>query len=1319
MIPKSILFTLLFTIPQLLWANEVKFDHLDVKEGLSQKNVFCMKFDSRGLLWVGTLNGLNRFDGEEFTNYKPDIQNPHSLSGNNCKALAPGPEGDMWAITATGGLNHFVAAHQKFDQVPDSLFSTKLAAGVKDMVMKGDWLWMLHYNRILAYHTKRHQYHEIRLKTSLLGILHNSDLGITLFGTSGIFRAKLEGDKIVLHKSYNQPIYGLCNGEDQIIGLGENSILIFNKSGNQVLFESSELSASAKRMEAIPMTFSKDDLWLGMNGFPLRIKNLKKKPEIQYLVNDPSSSNSFQGKSINVIRADKAGNIWMGTAKNGINFFGRRKNKFQHIDWNEGGKTNNHIVRAICRRSSGQLWLGFDNSGIGIIHEDGRQEKLNERINKKGEKVPLGGIRELFEDQNGRLWITGIFGLGYYNEHLKQVESIGLHHRWDWPGWSYAITPYDKDHLLISRKGEIAVISLEGDLVEVLEIKNQMAIRDMEVDNEGNIWIAFDNNGIGLIESETKKFTSLNSESIGLSNNKIYDLEIQGEFLWIGTNIGLNKFSLKNRQVIAQYFEKDGLSNDLIYGIVSDNKGHLWMSSNRGITKFNPGSNTFSSYLNYRYFMDDAYGSDAEGYLYFGGYEGVVKFRAEDITSSESLPKVHFQNFKIFNQEISPSPDGILQTDIDLLQEIQLKYNQNTFSLALYSSPFDYPIRKKFRVQLKNWEQDWTTFSGKNTVHYTQLHPGQYALQVEYLSPEGKWLLIKEININIQPPFWQMWWFQSGLVLSLILLILIFIQYRLRQVKYANEQLQDLVEQKTKHLKEKNNEIQQISKELHEADQEKLQLFTYISHEFRTPLTVILGYLEKYPKQNSRKVQQIIKNNTLRLLRLIDQLMDVRKQDLQLHELYIDEIDLQHFLEGLVDEFKVLASKKQIKVYLICPRKINLWTDIDKMDKIISNLLSNAIKYSPELHNIYLTVKEEQGFIHIDVEDQGVGIAPENRQQIFHPFFRSTVKEKLKKEGYGIGLALAKELSLLLQAELSLLKSGETGSTFRLSLKEGNGHFKPTDFKSKKQPFPHPKEIEKGNMLLQPSAKEFTLLILEDQEDLLEFLVEALSSKYHLLTAENGLQGLEIMQKEQPDLILTDLMMPRMDGLQFCQKIKEDPIYRHIPMIMLTAKNAKPSFLQAMELGIDDFITKPFDLDILSGKINQLLHRQQNLKQQVLTQSTHSNINFHHLSKKELEFWRKLNQIMETQLADPKLNMEAISEQLCMSRSTFYRKFKSITGENAAHYFRKMRLQRAAVLIGEGEHKINEISTMVGFESPEQFRIKFKEYFGVKPSEYH
>ncbi len=1081
-----------------------------------------------------------------------------------------------------------------------------------------------------------------------------------------------------------------------------------------------------------PSTFTSfaafnEDFWIG--GFNLLVRIQKKggKWSSERFSYAAENENTFKGYNVTHLQFDRLGNLWIGTQKNGINHFNYEKNQFMHYNWNAPlSRPDADPVRAICRRENGELWLGFDRNGVGIIFPDGHQKYFSHYHTKDGETSPIHNVRSIFEDSQGNVWIGELGELCVYNEKAQRIEAVDLRFNWKWPHQSYVIKEWDRGTLMVTSSWNIGWINLESMALDrginLNENEGYLSgsLRDIVRDENGHYWVAKDENGLFQVDQWNKRFKKVQKESHKLSDNKVYCMAVDGDSLWIGTNSGLNLLSRTKGQVEKKYFEQDGLSNNIIYSLNIDSSGIIWMSTNRGISRFNPVSGAFKTYLSNDFFMDDAHFVNDSGQIYYGGYTGVVGFHPDDIVPLRVRVRATLESFMLYNRLIMPGDTVnrriLLNKPLGETSGMKLRYDENSFAIHFNAYPFDVPNQNVYRYRLAGLQDEWTVSEATNRqARYAAVPPGDYTFEVQAAFSHADYGPVTCLDIEIIPPFWQTGWFKSLLVLLLLAFVFAGYQIRLRQIRKRNILLKKRVEEQTRELRDRNRQIVEISEKLHEADQSKLRFFTNISHDFRTPLTLILAHLDSFGNARSKAVKTI-RNNALRLLNLINQLIDLRKLDQGELAISISRFDIVAFAAGVVDSFQVLASKKGVDLgFYSSVDLLEVWLDIDKTEKILYNLLANALKYTPGGRSILVSVAENADRFSLVVQDQGMGMSEEEVSNAFDRFFRSE-KGQEHASGHGIGLTIVKGLTEIQQGTIHVESVVEKGSEFILTFLKGREHFSEHDFKNVNEE-PVFREENAVSVSDNNGFSKFggqNILVVEDNNELSEFLRGLLNIWFNVKVAENGREAFEIMNDFTPDLIISDVMMPVMDGIEFCRKVKADIRTSHIPFILLTARTDAETHIEGFELGVDDYIEKPFNSRILLARLKALLENREKLKRHFENLSQKI-IPGEVLAKRDQSFIESVNKIIENRYAEADFGVEILSFEMNMSRSTFYRKFKALTGVSAADYLRKIRLHKAAGYLQQEDIPVSLVAERVGFQSVSHFRKCFKEEFGETP----
>ncbi|NOU61311.1 hybrid sensor histidine kinase/response regulator transcription factor [Marinifilum caeruleilacunae] len=1332
-----LLLLLLITFNSNTYSQNVKFDHFDISNELSQNNIIDLIVDDIGYVWVGTLEGLNRFDGYKFKVFKSFPKKNGNISGSEIVSLGKSINGNIWVITKNGGLNYFNHKFERFETFPFSLFKNFNIENVNSIVeISPDEIWIAEENMLGVFNksTLNFSYKKLPFSIDCMIKLPNSKL--LMSGENGIYEANrvqvtADSCSIELDKLYSNPVYKLAvNNDSTIIGITKTKILQWKNIKNipQTLFSFSDVNLPNVSFNNLirDVIVKENDIWIG-GDYPLVKININKEIKVSIYKNEKDNPSSFKGHVARKLAFDKNNNLWIGTTKHGINLLEKKKNQFKHYHLKETPENamNFDPVRCICKTRSGDLWFALDRFGVGVQHPNGEQE-LYLHFYEQNKVRDLRRVRSIFEDSAGNIWVGDSNGMGIFNPYSDRIESIHFKYGWEWPYLCYSIKEFENGLLTLTGKPNlIGVINLKTNNLNTFPFsKNNVSlsgtIRDITQDRYHNTWVG-SNKGIIKISYPDFNYSKIDYNSNGILGNKVYSIHSKGDSLWIGTNNGLGIFSISQNKTVKTFLEDDGLVDNIIYSIYSDSKNKVWISTNNGISCFNEEHQKFTNYLENNYFMDDAHFQHKNGELFYGGYNGIVSFKPEEVAPEQNIGKPFYEKLYLFNKLVNPldtiDNNIILKNSLSQTNQISLTYRQNSLSISFNAFPYSYPNSNRFRYKLIGFQENWSYSMGTNSlVTYTSLPPGNYELHLCVSSDNQYWSEAKILSIEIIPPIWKQFWFKIAVIALLLLLAVLFYFRRIANIKKHNLILKKRVEEQTSELRRQKNEIEEIAEKLHEADEAKLRFFTNISHEFRTPLTLILGHLDQSNGKLKHSNSKAIKNNALRLLMLVNQLIDIRKVDQNQMQLSINQIDIVNLTKEIVESFQVVANKKNIDLqFLSTSKNISMWLDVDKMNKILYNLISNAIKYTPKNKWIVVSIADQYEHIELTVSDKGIGIPSEDIEYIFDRFYRGKGKNI---EGHGIGLSLVKNLVEIQKGAISVKSMIHKGSEFKLIFKKGKGHFSPDNIVTDSYQQFETEKYEDIQEEWQPFNPGVDLMVVEDNIDLSDFLKSILSKYYNVITATNGKEAIELLKNNTPELIISDIMMPEMDGITFCKYLKQNIYTSHIPIILLTAKNSLDTKFESFELGIDGFIEKPFNAKLLLLRINAILENRERFKRQYIEHGSQIESIKNKPSSTDKLFWSRITGIIDTNYSLPEFSVDEMSIKMNMSRASFYRKFKGLTGISPGDYLRKCRLKKAHTMLLEDNISISKVSLEVGFQSVSHFRKCFKEEYGSTPSEY-
>ena len=1060
-------------------------------------------------------------------------------------------------------------------------------------------------------------------------------------------------------------------------------------------------------------------LWIAMEFGGIAIMDLSQRlfllPEQTqfHYIREGDDGYSLSNSSTRCIFQDSFKNIWTGVWGGGINFLSYEPPLFSGYYYspnqNSMSRLNNKTASSVCVDSQGKLWIGTDGGGINVFDQGKRVSVYQEEIEDMSGNSVLASLR----DSEDNLWF-GLFmgGVNYYDakrkifhrNFLKELEYEDIRSFYE-----------DDRHILwIGTSRGIYKVSLaDKKIVGHYEFENNL-VRCVMKDSQGRLWIGSFGSGLGIGDDELQDIKLFNMENLFPSNtiNAIY--EDSRKNVWVGTGEGLVCFSSPSDWEYKVYRREEGLTNTHIRAITEDANHNIWVSTNKGISCLLRDKDVFYNYDHWDNvpmgnFMSGSVAKDQNGEIYFGSINGLCRFNPDFVLAKRESPAAVITEMKIF-APLGNAGDNEEVVSIDGRSKVRLKYMQNSFNITFNIRNYALVNQVEYAYMLIGLEDAWYTVTDPNNVTFRNVPPGDYHFMVKTRIKNQEWSdEVTTLDVHIVPPLWLTWWAKCSYVL-LSGAILFFILYAYKK-KLDVEVLYD--------LEKKNHEQEQ------ELNQERLRFYTNITHELRTPLTLILGPLEdlindeKIPPFYGNKIK-VIHGSALRLLNLINQILEFRKTETQNRKLTVAKGDLHNVVTEIGLRYKELNRNEKVKFHInIDSKGEKLYFDVDVITTIMNNLLSNAVKYTPE-GEINLSMRPvtegDNLYTEILVSDTGYGISPDALPHIFDRYYQA--KGKHQASGTGIGLALVKSLADLHEGSLHVESETGKGTTFTFRILTENTYPDALHKEEKTESIPEkPESLKEEENDTCP-----VILVVEDNDDIREYIATSFSNNYHILTATNGKEGIEQALKYIPDIIISDIMMPVMDGIELCKLIKEDIRTSHIPVILLTAKDSIQDKEEGYESGADSYLTKPFSAKLLHSRVHNLLESRKKLallitnrtKELKPEQSQESM----QLSKLDEEFLNRFTAIVEENIDTPQLDMPFMIGKMNMSHSTLYRKIKGLTGISGNEFIRKIRLKNSLRLLMEEGLNISEAAYASGFNDLGYFRACFKEEYGMAPSEY-
>ena len=1300
------------------------FKNLSIRNGLSQNTVNAILQDRKGFMWIGTKDGLNRYDGLSFRKFKHDAANPRSIGNSFITSLYEDFNGNIWVGTDAGVYIYYPEkeAFEEFDC--QSLEKTRIERSVS--MIAGDKqgrVWIaVEAQGMFCYDARQKLLRNYPLSEISSNIkCFTFDSGGTLwlgFYGDGLYYSK---DNLATVHPYGSPEDGKREFEGGVItkivqgnynclyiGSVKEGVSELNLTSGQVrnLLAIDESGESIFCRDLLP--YSDNELWIGTES-GIYIYNLRTAQFI-HLRASLYDSYSLSDNAIYALYKDREEGLWIGSYFGGVDYYPRQYTYFaKYYPKNIANSLHGKRVREFCRADDGTLWIGTEDGGLNHFNPKTKEFHFFEP------SAGFTNIHGLCMD-GSHLWV------GTFSKGLRVIDTrTGVVLR----TYTEGHTPHSlNDNSIFSicrtSAGEIYLGTLFGllrynrtqDNFDRIPELNGKFVYDIKEDSYGNLWLATYANGAYCYDVSVRRWKNYvfdAEDEKSLPYDKVLSVfEDSYRQIWLTTQGGGFCLFHPDTETFTRYGLKDGLPNDVVYQIVEDDDRFLWLTTNNGLVRFDPKTmemKVFSTanglptnQFNYRSgFKDEA------GNIYLGSINGFVAFDPRTFAENRQVPAVAITDFLLFNKEVPVGEtDSPLKSSITFSDKVVLTADQNSFSFRIAALSYQAPRMNKLMYKLEGFDEGWLTIGESPLVTYSNLGYGDYVFKVKASNSDGVWNEQEtSLHLSILPPFYLSGWAYCFYVLFFMgCLVCVIFYFKRRNYRKQHRQMEMLEQEK--------------EREVYHA---KIDFFTNVAHEIRTPLTLIKGPLEniilkKEVDSETKEDLYIMKQNTERLLNLTNQLLDFRKTETRGFRLNFTECDVVAVLRETYLRFTSLAKQKGLDFILELPQECFM-ADVNQeaLTKIISNLLNNGVKYASTYLRISLETDEK--VFHIRTFNDGEMIPDTMKEEIFKPFVRLD-KEDEVTTGTGIGLALSRSLAELHQGSL-MMEKGEEVNCFCLTLPVNQDSTITLSAENVSQVEENSCGWEQEET--DTKEKKPMILVVEDNPDMLAFIRKQLTTEYSVLTAMNGIEALAVLDNHYVNLVVSDVMMPQMDGFELCKTIKSDLSYSHIPVVLLTAKTNIQSKIEGLELGADAYIEKPFSVEYLLANISSLIHNREKLRQ-TFAKSPFVAANTMALTKADEEFIWKLNDIIQANLHNPEFSMEDMADALKMSRSSFYRKIKGVLDLSPNEYLRLERLKQAAQLLKEGKSRVNEICYTVGFNSPSYFSKCFLKQFGVLPKDF-
>ena len=1319
-------------------VNNLSFDLYAQEHGLSNNQIHCVLQDSKGWMWIGTSQGVCRFDGYRFTVFKNDPEDTTSLKGNLVRTIFEDSKGQLWVGTENGGLNKFNRQKESFEQT----YSDQSGALLKNVSVtsiqqdRNGILWVGTETKLFRIENEN-KIEQLRPSNfsnfnEYFRIIRPDKSGKIWLGTNrGLYLYHPEtnlAEKIRLPElTSNEEIWEITPEEDGTIRVGTYAGGMFEINAATLVAHQVIVDRENERSNTVRAISKATNgkYWIGTRG-GLYLYDKLLGVTAKY-THDDREPKSLVNNSVLCINKDANGNVWVGT-RQGLNLLIEERINILGYKSLPGDNRylNNGEIYAFLLEGSGNIWIGTENGGINILSRKTGQFSYLVPQKNNPNSLSSNCIKALLEDGKGNIWIgTYLGGLDVYNpktnsyKHFRN-EPANPNSLSDNRVWSL-LRDSNNDIWIGTTRGVDKFNPLTGEFIHFPELANGQQVNWITEDTDHCLWFGTDK--LVIFDPKNQKITKYNESTR-------YMIEDSKHRFWLTTlTRGIALFS-KEKGFVRFYDEKNGLANNQTLAILEDSEHFLWISTNNGLSKFDPEKERFHNFSTKSGFQNDQFSYGAAyklptGEMLFGGISGFNIFDPSKIKSGDYAAPIVLTDLKILNKSVRIGQDkhDVLTKCISETDRIDLKYEQNSVAIEFASFDFANIMGIQYSYFMDGFDKDWNEPSDKRLATYTNLNPGTYTFRVKTVSIDRQDSNIgPALTIVVEPPYWKAWWFRSGIFLTILGLLywLIFFLQNREKLKH------NLVLEKIKATR------------LHELDMMKLRFYTNISHEIRTPLTLILGPLEKLrnntiPEPEIKGHLDVMYRNANQLHELINQLLDFRKMESGNLKLVLKRGDLVSFIGGVVSSFGKFAEEKEIELrFNSLKKEIITNFDEDKIGKIMNNLLSNAFKFTGKDGKISVNIslvfdKEEADnpgeisgnrMIEITVKDTGIGIEQSNLEKIFNRFFQ--VDQSSTQTGTGIGLALTKELVKLHNGKIYVKSKQGKSSKFTVQLpyeelKTAEEDISLNGFVMKEDDMEGALTDEAGNDINHPEQN--IMLLVDDNADVRYFIKSHFLSTFRILEAKNGLEGWNVALSTIPNIIISDIMMPDMDGFEFCRKIRKDERTSHIPIILLTAFGSREHEIQGLSQGADDYITKPFDPVILQTKVENILSVRQSLKQKYSGEMMLQPRNVL-LSSPDERFLQKAMDVVENNISDPDLDIDRFALEIGVSRMQLYRKLNALTEMTVKEFVRNIRLKRAAQMLVQQKINVSEVAYAVGFRDLSHFRKCFRQEFNMSASEY-
>jgi signal transduction histidine kinase/ligand-binding sensor domain-containing protein/DNA-binding NarL/FixJ family response regulator len=1354
----------------------IHFEHYTVESGLSNTIISSILQDKLGYLWFGTYSGLERYDGIKFKSYKHSPEDTSSITNGFVQCLLEDSRGNLW-IGTTNGLDKMDRVTNEFKHYFPYKNISPLEWNKNNILSLSEddegFIWLGTGDGLNRLNPTKETFTQFRhnpadtnsLRHNVIFAILKDRNGELWIGTgNGLDRFDPATAKFIHHwrdSNHREGFYrdwiksrywitALYEDVNGLLWIGtQNGLLELNADrDNYVLYEYKPGSSASISFYGVTSIHHENDdaLWIGTwNGLNYFDKKLK---VFSHFFHNSKVSTSISQNSISEIFRERSGTLWVATYGGGLNKVNRTSYPFRQYSlqtWQEIPRFSSASINDLSNSANGTLWVA---TPTGLLNFNPSTEEIHQCKLKQN-------IRKVYEDKKGNLWIAinsssgrGIIKIEKSGQMIPIKDSLGT----EFPYLVNDIIEYDDSTIWLCTEdiGAIAKINTISNKFSIV-IKINTTLNAIYKDTDGLLLIGTREAGLLFFNPFKNKIKShIRSAPEGtqnLSGNTILDIHgDNGNVIWLGTNIGINSFN-KITQKFESITERDGLPHNWVYKIFNDDNGNLWLNTLKGISKFILSSKTIKTYD----VLEGIVSADRpgvgcqmdDGNIFLVSPAGLIKFNPDGVIDNPFVPPIEITDVR--------SGDKVFNN----YDEVIVSHDEANLAFEFAALSYVRSEKNLYAYKMEGIDKNWIHAGTSRNVTYSNLDPGEYIFRVKGSNNDGVWNEQgTALRIIILPPWWKTKW--AYFIYFALIACIVYLTWRLQLKRIRTQHAFEMSRFETQ--------------KLHEIDKIKSRFFTNISHEFRTPLTLILGpakrILERANDSEAKSDADLIHRSAKKLNRLVDELLDISKIEAGEMKLKACPMNLVEAVREITLSFYSLAERKKITFNVTSDvDNIIAYIDKDKFEKILSNILSNAFKFTPEGGTVYVTIRPtprpshgrdntplkvpsyggdlgvglKNQFAEIIIRDTGIGIPQNEKDKIFDRFYQVDGTHTRDHEGTGIGLSLTKELVELHKGKIEVESEEGKGSTFRVFFPLGKSHLKKEEIcedvkckmKDKDEDKDRDKDEDELSILLKNRVQKAdfafehfevetlpSLLIVEDNPDVRKYVRMILEDYYAISEAVDGEDGLQKSLNSMPDLIITDIMMPRMDGIQLCKQLKTDSRTSHVPIIMLTAKATLQDKVSGLEIGADDYIMKPFEPEELKARIKNLLEQRKRLHQH-FQKFGFAKVDERAISSLDKEFIQRAVKIINEHISDTSFGVESLAENMAVGRSLLLKKMEALIGEAPVDLIKRVRLNKAAELIESHSFNVSEVALEVGFNNPSYFAKCFKKQFGVSPSKYH